>query len=538
MECRYYEAYHSFIKEAFDEADEDEDDMEIADVFSFWTEQKAKFGHSKPFTRSVAASIYNSSLYTAYGLVKEGINPWMAKSYTLNAAFLRQCCEKYTSIDDMVEWYEIGSEGAALCRFLSRVPHLKAGYDAISSNSILAYLEAREADNAQIVGCTLLESEVLVSISDGKEKGDQQFCCGLSQDIKPHLNIYAKKKGIQANDLRITFKNEDDTVISISPEQSTTPKELGMQSRGKYTINVSAVTAKERRAQEVIARFVSRSLRMRKVRRILARNIIADVIWRHREHKARMLIAEFIWHHHQQRQARKTITDFVWQIIAMQRRRKLRSSAIIVQTLFRGHSTRKVYLEPLQLRLEQFRQFKAIWEQTVASVPISVQTLTGWAQVRERINVKKVELMDEDGNLADTDKKLNEALTSALNDNNTESTEDEEDLNDDFTEVTVEENHADVTENLAKIDWSQFQVTAHVVKFMKNGDAKYREIFVKKMKQLAKGERSHKLQKPLVGCKSIIYETYLENKSGFRILWTEEGGRLVVWFIAKHKVPM
>jgi len=102
---------------------------------------------------------------------------------------------------------------------------------------------------------------------------------------------------------------------------------------------------------------------------------------------------------------------------------------------------------------------------------------------------------------------------------------------------------------------------------MKNGDVKYKEMFVKKMKQLAKGERSHKLQKPLKGCESIICEyrsfclvivnvqlsilileliyihslfideSYLENKGGgFRILWTEEGDRIVVWFIAKHKV--
>jgi len=104
---------------------------------------------------------------------------------------------------------------------------------------------------------------------------------------------------------------------------------------------------------------------------------------------------------------------------------------------------------------------------------------------------------------------------------------------------------------------------------MKNGDVKYKEMFVKKMKQLAKGERSHKLQKPLKGCESIICEyrcldtmhndcvqsnllvciltifslfideSYLENKGGgFRILWTEEGDRIVVWFIAKHKVSL
>lgn len=33
----------------------------------------------------------------------------------------------------------------------------------------------------------------------------------------------------------------------------------------------------------------------------------------------------------------------------------------------------------------------------------------------------------------------------------------------------------------------------------------------------------------------ISVETYLEQKSGFRILWTEEGNNIVIWFVAKHK---
>ena len=33
----------------------------------------------------------------------------------------------------------------------------------------------------------------------------------------------------------------------------------------------------------------------------------------------------------------------------------------------------------------------------------------------------------------------------------------------------------------------------------------------------------------------VSVETYLEQKSGFRILWTEEGDSIVVWVVAKHK---
>jgi len=55
------------------------------------------------------------------------------------------------------------------------------------------------------------------------------------------------------------------------------------------------------------------------------------------------------------------------------------------------------------------------------------------------------------------------------------------------------------------------------------------------MQQLASGERSRILQKRLKGSQSTIFETYLEQKSGFRILWMQDGGSIVVWFVAKHK---
>eukprot|EP00957_Ditylum_brightwellii_P132442 10099433-Ditylum_brightwellii.AAC.1 len=65
-------------------------------------------------------------------------------------------------------------------------------------------------------------------------------------------------------------------------------------------------------------------------------------------------------------------------------------------------------------------------------------------------------------------------------------------------------------------------MTSHVVKFLQRGDKKYRSFFVHRMRQLASGERSRILQKPLKGSQSHIFETYLEQKSGHRILFTEE----------------
>jgi hypothetical protein len=76
---------------------------------------------------------------------------------------------------------------------------------------------------------------------------------------------------------------------------------------------------------------------------------------------------------------------------------------------------------------------------------------------------------------------------------------------------------------------------SHVVKFLKQGDPKYKTFFVRRMQQLANGDRSFKTHKRLKGSHSTIFEAYLEQKSGHRILYTEEGSSIVVWFVAKHK---
>lgn len=55
------------------------------------------------------------------------------------------------------------------------------------------------------------------------------------------------------------------------------------------------------------------------------------------------------------------------------------------------------------------------------------------------------------------------------------------------------------------------------------------------MKQLQRGDSSRILQKRLQGSDMTIYEVYLEQKSGFRILWTEKNEHVLVWYVAKHK---
>ena len=208
--------------------------------------------------------------------------------------------------------------------------------------------------------------------------------------------------------------------------------------------------------------------------------------------------------------ARNMICDFILGSIASKNWQKLRNKTKLIQKVVRGYSARKIYGDMVQARLAEYRQFSSVWKQTASAAAALVsappQGLTGWALERNNMNLKRTEDIDEDGNLAETDNKLNKALAGAL-----EETYDSDELADDEVlsdqrNIASENNLIDAQDDkMSNIDWSQFQVTHHVCKFLKNGDAKYREIFVKKMKQLGRGERSHKLQKPLQGCKAVIY---------------------------------
>lgn len=151
---------------------------------------------------------------------------------------------------------------------------------------------------------------------------------------------------------------------------------------------------------------------------------------------------------------------------------------------------------------------------------------------------------------------------------------DEDDKDDDEDEEKIEETRAKLEANLAKIlengeveedlpglnladdeiettpgvvvklddaprDYSNIKLTDDVVKWWCNRRTpkSFKEYFIRRLKQLAAGDRSRILNKRLTGSKNTtIFETYLEQKSGFRILWTEDSKRgLLIWFVSSHE---
>jgi len=81
--------------------------------------------------------------------------------------------------------------------------------------------------------------------------------------------------------------------------------------------------------------------------------------------------------------------------------------------------------------------------------------------VRERLDLKRVDLLDEDGNLADTDEKLNQALSIALSEEDEPEEIEDEGFEEAVDNLTLEENQVNVQESM--IDWTQFQVSVHIL---------------------------------------------------------------------------
>ncbi|KAL7456712.1 hypothetical protein ACHAWC_009869, partial [Mediolabrus comicus] len=219
------------------------------------------------------------------------------------------------------------------------------------------------------------------------------------------------------------------------------------------------------------------------------------------------------------------------------RMQRLNRAAVVVQSNIRGYATRKIYASVLMSRMEESQRFIPVWGHVIASLNSNTMTPTSWVGIREQLIDIKVGLDDE--TLDETDQRLSRAVEGAVQE---ESEVDDLISNDVFSKgVELDEDDESITEAMhddvnTNQQWLSFQMTSHVVKFLQQGDKKYRSFFVRRMRQLAAGERSRILQKPLKGSKSIIYETYLEQKSGHRILWTEEkGGKIVIWYVAKHK---
>jgi len=328
------------------------DDMTLGDIVEFWKSQDSH--EVKPLRRDNAARICNSLLYHSFLNRQVMGNTKMLKAHVLNSAFLRQSCtSSMNDIDIALSDFDEDVKATLSDQKFNDMKYITAGIKAIEPKSgIDKYLELNHADDVNILDSSIVEGQVMIKFGLKEEVSSKVFYIELSSDLSEQiLGPMYEELGIDG--VRFTY---DDKLLS--PTRKIFPCELGMRSRGEYTINVTSLTEKEVNAQECIARFVLDCYRRKRVRAILARNIVSDFVWRcHEKDKAKKAISAFIWHSHQKRKARMVIRNLIWRKVALRRRQRCRHSAVSIQKLVRGVIDRGTFLKALQPKLDAVRHF-------------------------------------------------------------------------------------------------------------------------------------------------------------------------------------
>jgi hypothetical protein len=198
--------------------------------------------------------------------------------------------------------------------------------------------------------------------------------------------------------------------------------------------------------------------------------------------------------------------------------------------------------------IHQFRKFQGTWAICVkllldkTTAMEEEQEPSDWAALKEKqAYIRREDYTEEDEIRKETDEKLNHAMADAMQGISDMTMDADADADFNVTEVIRGRSNGDNNTTNGHYVLTpapilkRIHLSGDVVKWLRQGDRKYRDFFIRRMKQLATGETSRILQKRLVGSEHTIYETYLEQKSGFRILWTEKDDYLLVWYVAKHK---
>ena len=163
-------------------------------------------------------------------------------------------------------------------------------------------------------------------------------------------------------------------------------------------------------------------------------------------------------------------------MLAHRAQQRLTNASIGIQKIIRGRIVRKTYRGPLLMRLDESQKFNAIWKDAIKEVPTKCEALSGWALVCEQIDAnRRLQELDDEGNLVD--EMLTQAATDSLMNRGDDELEDDvAGLSIENSCIEIEAEEAPTDDSSIKIDWSQFQMSSHVVKFLRQGDPKYREV--------------------------------------------------------------
>ena len=220
------------------------------------------------------------------------------------------------------------------------------------------------------------------------------------------------------------------------------------------------------------------------------------------------------------------------------RYREVVDSILTIQSWYRAELVRRRHHRHLKSRMKSSMAFRQLWKVTIDVCDKMVASPQPYHY--ESWEALKESQCDFLGLSANDDERVSKRIQRQ--DAATESALLSEDIN-------AEENGSDC-DNLDEAGCSaesspaddcmvseRVYLTNDVLKWLRVADTKYRTFFSRQVKRLAAGERGRKLAKRLIGThQSLIYEAYLEQKAGHRILWTPSSDHqsLLIWYVVAH----
>lgn len=183
---------------------------------------------------------------------------------------------------------------------------------------------------------------------------------------------------------------------------------------------------------------------------------------------------------------------------------------------------------------EQFVRFKDVWKNTISSI-VSTRGSHSWNDVKLDVSLQGSDEIDQELVRLNEDRERAQAAGQEDQVREADDLLDElEAKNDADQDGFIADDHVyeqygnsmQDAEDVLQLPQTENIILSENAKAWfekyKKKDSTYCKIFIKRIQQLAAGERSRILQKRLKGGeRHAIFETYLEQKTALRILWTE-----------------
>ena len=362
--------------------------------------------------------------------------------------------------------------------------------------------------------------------------------------------LVARRSGNRSDDSSSSSDDDSESDSSSSEDENVRPRANNRQRQR----NARKQQERDRKAQEQQAR-QQRILKQREEQERLKR---AEAERKVKEHRARQAAAK---RKEKARlaKAREVIGSWAKTYVRGKKCQRdyqtLRQGALVLQARHRGRMVRQSKLGvQVRTQVQAYAQYRSIWQPVMDRIASSSSSCdSNWGTIKELVMDVRVSSVEDLENVLEIGQVLGDAVTQVLEEESDHEEEEEEydeedldalgeELDDQLGDKEEDSDHQGKALAFSNMDDDEGDssrvvlISSYVEKWIRQADGKFKGFLMRRLRQLYKGDRSRILAKRLKGStNTTIYETYLEQKSGHRVLWTENKDQVMVWYVAKHK---